>query len=105
MKKIECFIREEKLEAVIEALKEADVPGVTLTRVLGFGRQRLIEELDFKPKIKLEIYASDDELNGLLDILMQEGRIGKIGDGKIAVFEVREVLRIRTGEKNEAALH
>ncbi len=104
MKKIECVLREEKLEVVLESLKIAGVPGVTVTRVEGFGRQRLIEEMDLKPKVKIEIYLENDQLDHILEVLLLVGRIGKIGDGKIAVLDVQELLRIRTGERAQAAL-
>lgn len=104
MKKIECILREEKLEVILESLKIAGVPGVTVTRVEGFGRQRLVEAMDLKPKVKIEIYLEDNQVDHILEVLLLVGRIGKIGDGKIAVLDLQELFRIRTGERDHAAL-
>ena len=105
MKKIECFIREEKLKTVMDALLLAGAPGITVTKVEGFGRQRVRAEPFLKPKVKLEIYAEDEEFDTLVKTLLIAGRGGKMGDGKIAIMEVEDLVRIRTGEKGKEALY
>ena len=105
MKKIECFIREERLNTAVDSLLLAGVPGMTVTRVEGFGRQRVKAGPILQPKVKLEIYAEDDECDTLVKTLMIVGRAGKMGDGKIAVLPVEDLVRIRTGEKDKEALY
>ena len=105
MKKIECIVREEKLETVIESLRLAGAPGVTVTRVEGFGRQRVSAEPFLKPKVKIEIYLEDGEVDTIVQTLMIAGRAGKMGDGKIAIFDMEDLVRIRTGERNKEALY
>lgn len=105
MKKIECIVREERLQTVVESLRLAGVPGMTVTRVEGFGRQRVSAEPFLRPKVKIEIYLEDDELDTIVQALVISGRGGKMGDGKIAVFDMEDLVRIRTGERNKAALY
>lgn len=105
MKKIECVIREEKLETAIESLRLAGVPGVTVSKVEGFGIQRVVTEPLLKPKVKIEIYVEDEEVDTIVKTLIISGRGGQIGDGKIAISEVDDLVRIRTGERGKEALY
>ncbi len=112
MKLITAIIKPFKLDDVREALSEIGVAGITATEVKGFGRQKGHTELyrgaeyvvDFLPKIKLEIAIDDDVLQSVLDAVTKSANTGKIGDGKIFVSELSEVIRIRTGESGAAAL-
>ncbi len=112
MKKIEAIIKPFKLDEVKEALNEIGIQGITVSEVKGFGRQKGHTELyrgaeyvvDFIPKIKLEIIASDDIVPKILDTIEKTAKTGRIGDGKIFVTPVEEVVRIRTGETGEDAL-
>jgi nitrogen regulatory protein P-II 2 len=112
MKLITAIIKPFKLDDVREALSEIGVTGITATEVKGFGRQKGHTELyrgaeyvvDFLPKIKLEIAIDDDLLQSALDAITKAANTGKIGDGKIFVSELSEVIRIRTGESGAAAL-
>ncbi len=112
MKKIEAIIKPFKLDEVREALAEVGVTGLTVTEVKGFGRQKGHTELyrgaeyvvDFLPKIKIEVVISSDKLDAVLEALVSSARTGKIGDGKIFVMNVEQVVRIRTGETNDAAI-
>lgn len=112
MKKIEAVIKPFKLDEVREALSEIGVSGLTVTEVKGFGRQKGHTELyrgaeyvvDFLPKIKIEVVISADLLDSVLDVIVKAAHTGKIGDGKIFVSDISQVVRIRTGETNESAL-
>ena len=112
MKLITAIIKPFKLDDVREALSEIGVTGITATEVKGFGRQKGHTELyrgaeyvvDFLPKIKLEIAINSDQLQTALDAITKAANTGKIGDGKIFVSELTEVIRIRTGESGAAAL-
>ncbi len=112
MKKIEAVIKPFKLDEVREALSEVGVSGLTVTEVKGFGRQKGHTELyrgaeyvvDFLPKVKVEVVVPDDQVEAVIDAIVKAARTGKIGDGKIFVSPVEQVVRIRTGELNEAAL-
>ncbi len=112
MKKIEAIIKPFKLDDVKEALKEIGVQGLTVTEVKGFGRQKGHTELyrgaeyviDFLPKIKLDIAVPDDMVTKVVDSIIDSARTGKIGDGKIFIHSLEEVIRIRTGERGEDAL-
>ena len=112
MKKIEAIIQPFRLEPVKEALHAISVQGMTVTEVKGFGRQKGIREVyrgmeyqvDFLPKVKLEIVTSDDKVQSIIDAIVDKARTGRIGDGKIFVSEVGEILRIRTGELGESAI-
>ncbi len=112
MKKIEAIIKPFKLDEVKDALQEIGVQGMTVTEVKGFGRQKGHTELyrgaeyvvDFIPKIKIEIVTSDDLAPKVVSTVEKAAKTGKIGDGKIFVFSVENVLRIRTGEQGETAL-
>jgi nitrogen regulatory protein P-II 1 len=112
MKKIEAIIKPFKLDEVREALSEIGVTGLTVTEVKGFGRQKGHTELyrgaeyvvDFLPKMKMELVVADDMVETTLDTIIKAARTGKIGDGKIFVSDVQQVIRIRTGETGEAAV-
>ena len=112
MKKIEAIIQPFKLEAVKEALHAISVKGMTVCEVKGFGVQKGIREVyrgmeyqvDFIPKVKLEIVATDDKVKAIVETIIAKARTGRIGDGKIFVYPVAEVIRIRTGETGEKAV-
>ncbi|ADL54874.1 MAG TPA: P-II family nitrogen regulator [Gallionella sp.] len=112
MKKIEAVIKPFKLDEVREALSELNISGLTVTEVKGFGRQKGHTELyrgaeyvvDFLPKIKVEIVVSSEMLDTAVEAIIKAAHTGKIGDGKIFVSTVEQVIRIRTGEINESAL-
>ena len=112
MKKIEAIFKPFKLDEVREALSEIGVSGLTVTEVKGFGRQKGPTELyrgaeyvvDFLPKVKIEVVVPDKLLDSAIDSIVKAARTGKIGDGKIFVSGVGQVLRIRTGETDEAAI-
>jgi nitrogen regulatory protein P-II 1 len=112
MKKIEAIFKPFKLDEVREALSEIGVSGLTVTEVKGFGRQKGHTELyrgaeyvvDFLPKVKVEVVVPESLLDAAIDAIIKSARTGKIGDGKIFVSGVDQVIRIRTGETNEAAI-
>ena len=112
MKKIEAVIKPFKLDEVREALSEVGVTGLTVTEVKGFGRQKGHTELyrgaeyvvDFLPKIKIELIVADATAEQAIEAIVKSARTGKIGDGKIFVMPVEQVVRIRTGETNESAI-
>ena len=112
MKKIEAIIKPFKLDEVREALSEIGVTGLTVTEVKGFGRQKGHTELyrgaeyvvDFLPKVKLEVVVADSLLDRAMEAVITAARTGKIGDGKIFVSAIEQVVRIRTGESGEEAI-
>jgi nitrogen regulatory protein PII len=112
MKKIEAIIKPFKLEEVKEALAAAGIEGMTVTEVKGFGRQKGHTEIyrgseytvDFLPKVKIEIAVSDDVAGKAIDAIAKSAKTGKIGDGKIFVVPLEEVVRIRTDERGESAV-
>jgi nitrogen regulatory protein P-II 1 len=112
MKKVEAIIKPFKLDEVREALSEIGVTGLTVTEVKGFGRQKGHTELyrgaeyvvDFLPKVKVEVIVADNLTERALEAIVKAARTGKIGDGKIFVTSVEQVVRIRTGESGEAAV-
>ena len=112
MKKIEAIIKPFKLDEVREALSEIGVTGLTVTEVKGFGRQKGHTELyrgaeyvvDFLPKVKVEVVVKDEDVERCIDAILKAAKTGKIGDGKIFVTPVEQVVRIRTGETDEAAV-
>jgi nitrogen regulatory protein P-II 1 len=112
MKKIEAIIKPFKLDEVREALSTIGANGLTVTEVKGFGRQKGHTELyrgaeyvvDFLPKIKLELVVADNMVDAAVDSIIKSAHTGKIGDGKIFVTTVEQVIRIRTGETGEAAV-
>ena len=112
MKMITAVIKPFKLEEVREALADCGVTGLTVTEVKGFGRQKGHTELyrgaeyvvDFLPKVKVEVVVNDADVDRCLDAIVSAARTGKIGDGKIFVTPVERVIRVRTGELDEAAI-
>ena len=112
MKKIEAIVKPFKLDEVREALSEVGVTGLTVTEVKGFGRQKGHTELyrgaeyvvDFLPKIKLEVAVTSDQVERVVEAIQGAANSGKIGDGKIFVYELERVMRIRTGELDGDAL-
>ena len=112
MKKIEAIIKPFKLDDVREALSEIGVTGMTVTEVKGFGRQKGHTELyrgaeyvvDFLPKVKLDLVVKEDQLERCIEAISNAARTGKIGDGKIFVYPVEQVIRIRTGETGPEAI-
>jgi nitrogen regulatory protein P-II 1 len=112
MKKIEAIIRVEKLEEVRTMLKKLGYPGLTATRVEGHGNQKgLVEQfrgreyvVELLPKVKLEIVVKDTDVDKIVDSIVKTARTGQIGDGKIFVTPLDDVIRIRTGEKGDNAI-
>ena len=112
MRKIEAIIKPFKLDEVREALNEIGVNGLTITEVKGFGRQKGHTELyrgaeyvvDFLPKVKIETVVVEKLVDSTIETIVKAARTGKIGDGKIFVTQVEQVVRVRTGELNEAAI-
>jgi len=112
MKKIECIIRPEKLDEVKDALNEAGIMGLTVTDVLGCGRQKGRKEvyrgieytLNLLPKIKVEIVVKDEDVEKITAIISETAKTGLIGDGKIFISTIDDVYRIRTGETGEIAI-
>ena len=112
MKKIEAIIKPFKLDDVKEALAEAGITGMTVSDVKGYGRQQGHTELyrgaeyvvDFLPKTKIEIVVSDENVDSAVESIIEAAKTGKIGDGKIFVSEIEQVIRIRTGETGPEAL-
>jgi nitrogen regulatory protein P-II 1 len=112
MRKIDAIIRPHLLDAVKNGLQEVGVTGMTITEVKGFGRQKGHTEtyrgteykIDFVPKIKIEVVVPVEMVDLVIDAVTKTAKTGKFGDGKIFVLPVEEVIRIRTGERNEQAL-
>ncbi|MGH2596297.1 MAG: P-II family nitrogen regulator [Actinomycetota bacterium] len=112
MKLITAIVKPHRIEEVKEALRDIGVNGLTTTDVEGFGRQRGHTEIyrgaeyqvDFVPKVKVEVVVADDDAHGVIEAIEKAARTGKIGDGKIWVTEAEQVIRIRTGERGPDAL-
>ena len=112
MKKVEAIIQPFKLEPVKDALHQLAVTGMTVTGVKGFGRQKGLREVyrgmeyqvDFLPKVKIEVVAPDEQVEAIANAIIAQARTGKVGDGKIFIYPLAEVVRIRTGEKGEEAI-
>jgi nitrogen regulatory protein P-II 1 len=112
MKKIEAIVKPFKLDEVKEALNEIGIQGITVSEVKGFGRQKGHTELyrgaeyvvDFLPKIKMEIVVREELVAKVVETIVTTAKTGRIGDGKVFVYPVEEVVRIRTGEKGEEAI-
>jgi nitrogen regulatory protein PII len=112
MKKIEAIIRPFRIDDVREALADVGVKGMTLTEVKGYGRQKGHTELyrgseyqiDFLPKIKIEVVVSDKTVDKVVETIIKAAKTGEVGDGKIFVSDVEDVIRVRTGESGEDAL-
>ncbi|HVV32900.1 MAG TPA: P-II family nitrogen regulator [Vitreimonas sp.] len=112
MKKVEAIIKPFKLDDVKEALQQLGLQGMTVVEAKGFGRQKGHTELyrgaeyvvDFLPKLKVEVVVGDDQVDAVLEAIQRAAKTGKIGDGKIFVLDVQNVVRIRTGETGPAAI-
>jgi nitrogen regulatory protein P-II 1 len=112
MKKIEAVIKPFKLDEVKEALQEVGIQGITVVEAKGFGRQKGHTELyrgaeyvvDFLPKVKIEIVIEDDQVDRAVEAITKAARTGRIGDGKIFISNIEEVIRIRTGETGSSAI-
>lgn len=112
MKKIEAVIRPGRLEDIKEALNKYNIHGLTISQVMGCGLQKGRTEfyrgtevtLNLLPKVKVEIVTKDDYVEDIINIISNEAKSGQVGDGKIFVYNVEEVVRIRTGERGEAAI-
>lgn len=112
MKKIEAIIKPFKLDDVRESLSDIGITGMTVTEVRGFGRQKGHTELyrgaeylvDFLPKVKVEIVVVDEQVDQCVEAIIETAQTGKIGDGKIFIYDIERVIRIRTGEENEDAI-
>jgi len=112
MKKIEAIIKPFKLDEVKDALNELGVQGMTVTEVKGFGRQKGHVELyrgaeydvSFLPKVKIEVVVADSIAEKVLSTIVEKAKTGKIGDGKIFIIKLEEIVRIRTGERGETAI-
>ena len=112
MKKIEAIIRHYKVDDVKQALSECGIAGMTITEVRGFGRQKGHTEMyrgteyrvDFVPKIKMEIVVSDAKLQSVLDTILRAAKTGQVGDGKVFISDLSNVVRIRTGESGDEAI-
>ena len=112
MKKIEAILQPFKADEVKEALKAAGIDGMTVTEVRGHGRQKGHKEVyrgqeytvDLLPKVKFELIVSNERSEEVVDLIMQAARTGKIGDGKIFISEITDVIRIRNGDRGDAAL-
>ncbi|OGU69025.1 MAG: transcriptional regulator [Ignavibacteria bacterium RBG_16_36_9] len=112
MKKIEAIIRPFKLEEVKEALVEEGIRGLTISEVRGYGRQKGHTEtyrgseyrIEFVPKIKIEVVVEDSKVEKVVDAILKTAKTGQVGDGKIFIYNVEDVVRIRTGESGKDAL-
>ena len=112
MKKVEAIIRPFRMDDVREALAEVGVKGMTLTEVKGYGRQKGHTEMyrgseyhiDFLPKIKLEVVVADSLADKVVDTILKSAKTGQVGDGKIFIYDIEDVIRVRTGESGEDAL-
>ena len=112
MKKIEAIIRPEKLDEVRKAIEAVGYPGMTITEAEGHGKQKGITQqwrgetyrVEFLPKVKLEIVVADSDVEEMIQAITKAARTGGVGDGKIFVSDVRDVIRIRTGERGEGAI-
>ncbi len=112
MKLVIAIVKPFKIEDVKEALREIGVAGLTISEARGFGRQRghtevyrgAEYEIDFLPKVRIEVMVDDPQVDGVIDAITKAARTGKIGDGKIAVVPLEEVVRIRTGEHGPEAI-
>jgi nitrogen regulatory protein P-II 1 len=112
MKKIEAIIKPFKLDEVKDALHEVGVQGITVTEVRGFGRQKGHTELyrgaeyivDFLPKVKIEVVVENGQVDDVIEAIENAAKTGRIGDGKIFVYPVEDVIRVRTGERGKQAI-
>jgi len=112
MKKIEAYIRPFKLDEVKEALTKIGIKGMSVSEIKGFGRQQGHREIyrgseytvDFLPKVKIEVVVNDKEYDDVIDAIVESAATGRLGDGKIFVYDVHDAIKIRTGESGESVL-
>ncbi len=112
MKKVEAIIKPFKLDEVKDALVEVGIGGMTVTEVRGFGQQKGHTEIyrgteyviDFLPKVKIEVVVKDEDVEKVVEVIMKTAQTGRVGDGKIFIIPVEDVVRIRTGERGEQAI-
>jgi nitrogen regulatory protein P-II 1 len=112
MKKVEAIIKPFKLDEVKDALVEIGIGGMTVTEVRGFGQQKGHTEIyrgteyviDFLPKVKIEVVVKDEDVEKVVEVIMKTAQTGRVGDGKIFIIPVEDVVRIRTGERGEQAI-
>jgi nitrogen regulatory protein P-II 1 len=112
MKKVEAIVRPHLLDAVKTALQDVGIVGMTVSEVKGFGRQKGHTEtyrgseyvVDFNPKVKIEVAVPDDLLDRAIDAVIATARTGKLGDGKVFVYDIQDAIRVRTGERGENAI-
>ena len=112
MKKIEAIVRPESLNGIRSALEELGYPGMTIMEVKGHGKQKGVEHIwrgrayrvEFLPKLKMEIFALDEDADKIANAIIEEAQTGNIGDGKIFISTIDEAIKIRTGEKGESAI-
>ena len=112
MKKIEAIIRPEKLDVVRKALDSSGYPGIMITEIEGHGKQKGIVQqwrgekyrVELLPKVKIELVTSDKDVDRIIKIIIEGARTGSVGDGKIFVSDIKDAIRIRTGEKGEEAI-
>ena len=112
MKKVEAIIRRERLDPVIDGLSDIGYPGLTITEVMGHGKQKGIKQhwrgneytVKFMPKVKIEVVVLDEDLYKTIDVVVRNSRTGSIGDGKVFVMDVEEAVRVRTGDTGIKAI-
>ncbi len=112
MKMVVAIIKHLKLDSVKDALSKAGIKGMTVTEVKGFGRQKghvevyrgVSLEVRFIPKVKIEVAVPDDKVDEVVRVIMESARTGEVGDGKIFIYDLQDVIRIRTGERGEEAI-
>lgn len=112
MRKIEAIIKPHKLDEVVSGLNQIDICGMTITEVKGFGRQKGFKEVyrgfeydvKFLPKVKIEIVVAKDMLDKVIEVICKNAKTGEIGDGKIFVYQIEDVVRIRTNERGKDAI-
>ena len=112
MRKIEAIIKPHKLDDVVDGLNQIDICGMTITEVKGFGRQKGFKEVyrgmeynvNFLPKVKIELVVTEKMLTKAIEVICQNAKTGEIGDGKIFIYDIKDVIRIRTGERGNEAI-
>ncbi|MCK8817974.1 P-II family nitrogen regulator [Natroniella sulfidigena] len=112
MKKVECIVRPEKLEELIQGFEELGINGLNITQITGYGEQKgatkiyrgVKYEVKLKEKLKIEIVISDDKVEELIDTIVKTARTGEVGDGKIFIYDIEEAIKIRTGETGQDAV-
>jgi nitrogen regulatory protein P-II 1 len=104
MRKIEAIIKPHKLDEVVDGLNKINICGMTITEVKGFGRQKGFKEVNFIPKIKIEIVVVKEVVDDVIEVITKNARTDEIGDGKIFIYEIKDTIRIRTSEHGKDAL-